>query len=302
MNAETLDQNLRAFGATPQVGTTISIIRSLVGAGSGVANIVAAFTGDRGVILAVQWLDFFLGVRRLPPDMDQESLQKLADVCVDTQWMQNRDSALALQVVEATTNLLYLIPGAGGAVKKATDIMFAIWSFAQAFRNQLCASPEIRRIIASRADLTEQIVAAMPPSLRRDWEQALRRRISVEQLLDMAQLGRPVSVSDRARIDAAKADDTASAERLLAIEKLVLRFHPAGAPAFEGAPATTVARRYIRRPPNYVPPPPPQPFQPPATRDTGNTQVSAGLSTFAKTLYTVAGVGFVFFLLRQRRA
>jgi len=301
--SQTLDRSLRSFGASPQVATTISIIRALVGVGSGVANIVAGLTGDRGVILAVRWLDFFLGARPLPPEMEPEALQKLADACVDTEWMQDRNSALAMQVIQSTTNLLYLIPGAGGAVKKATDVMFAIWSFAQAFRNRICATSEIRAIIASRADLTEQIVIAMPSALRRDWGTALRRRIAVETALEQAQLFPPVTASAQAQLDAIRADDVPSAQHLLAVEKLVLRFHPAGAPAFEDAPATTVARRYIKRPPGYVPPPPPPPFRPLPVRHTQDTpEPAAPRSTLATTLYVLAGAGFLVFLLRRRRA
>ena len=83
------------------------------------------------------------------------------------------------------------------------------------------------------------LAAAMPASLRRDWEAALRRRLEVERVLEQGE-GRP----NTPQIEAARRDDVASSEALLAAERLVLRFF-AIAPALAGAPPTSVARRYI---------------------------------------------------------
>ena len=198
-----LNENLTAFGASPATTRTVALVRAVVGAGSGVANIVALATGDKGVIVAVQWLDFFLGARPLPPEMPQEVLEKLADACVETRWMEDAANDVGQKVAEIATNLLYLVPGAGAVLKNVTNLVLAIWSFARAFRNRMCGSSEIRRILASRADLTPQIIASMPAALRRDWEAAVERRLRVESVLERNMVQPATTPQQRAEVEAA---------------------------------------------------------------------------------------------------
>ena len=247
-----LNTSLSRLGVTPEVQRYVDLVRIVVDLGSGVYNVVAATTGDRGVLLAARWMDFLLGVQPTPPGLSDEDYQKLADICADTEWMNDTGGAIATQITSNLTPLLSAIPGAGVAAKTAADIVLAVWGFARLFRNKICSSPEIRAIISRRPDLSARLVDATPASLRTDHASALRRRLAVEAALEAGQRNPPSSEEGRRALEAARADDVPSSENLIAKERLILRFGPL--PSLQGAPPSTVARRYIRRPPGFTPP------------------------------------------------
>jgi hypothetical protein len=196
-------------------------------------------------------MDFLLGVEPVPPGLSEEDYQKLADICTNTEWMNDTGGAIATQVTGTLTPLLSAVPGVGIGAKTAADIVLAVWGFARMFRNKICSAPEIRRLVQERPDLAARLADSTPASLRADHAAALRRRLKVESILEQGQRTPPTTDAGRQALAAARADDVPSSERLLATERLMLRFGPL--PSLQGAPPTTVARRYILRPPGFVP-------------------------------------------------
>ena len=246
------NDSIASLGLSPQVRQYIELVQTLVQLGSGAYNIVASATGDRGVLIAARWMDFFLGVNPVPPDLSDEDLEKLADACLDSTWMEDTGSAIATQVVGTLTPLLSSIPGVGSVAKTVADIVLAIWGFARLFRQKLCSSPDVQRIIRARPELSARLTDAVPASLRADHAEALRRRLAVEAALEEGQRNPPRTAEGQELLARVRADDGPSSERLLATERLLLRF--GGIPSLQGAPPTAVARRYVRRPPGFSAP------------------------------------------------
>ena len=296
--SDDFNRSMAAFGLSPQVAQYIDLVRTVVSLGSGVYNIVATSTGDQGVLLAARWMDFFLGVNLVPPGLSEEDLEKLADVCANTGWMEDTGSALAAQVAGTLTPLLSAIPGAGGVAKTVTEIVLAIWGFARLFRNKICSSPEVRAVINRRPDLAARVADAVPASLRADHAAALRRRLAVEAALEEGQRNPPSTPEGRELLARAQDDDVPSSERLIATERLMLRF--GGIPSLQGAPPTAVARRYVRRPPGFAPPTRIV-FRPlPGIRYTFPKPNSSSSSGAGAAVGVAAVVGLFYFILSRR--
>jgi len=290
--------SMAALGLSPQVQGYINLVRTLVDLGSGVYNIVASSTGDRSVLIAARWMDFFLGVNPLPPDLSDEDLEKLADACLQTTWMEDTGSALASQVVGTLTPALSAIPGVGSVAKVAADIVLAIWGFARLFRSKMCNSPEVRLIVNRRPDLAARVADAVPASLRADHAAALRRRLAVEAALEEGQRNPPSTPEGRELLARAQDDDVPSSERLIATERLMLRF--GGIPSLQGAPPTAVARRYVRRPPGFAPPTRIS-FRPrPGIRYTFPRLNSSSSSGAGAAVGVAAVMGLFYFILSRR--